>query len=348
MKRYKRFAGALLAVLAALLLPAQALAAGALAPDQAVNLTISNSDHGVPLSGAAFSIYLVAVMDETGALTPTEAFSQFDVDIHGKNDAAWNALTSTLAAYAAGAEPTDSGTTDAWGQLTFPTQGKTLVQGLYLVLGARHTQGGLTYDAQPFLVLLPSFDKEADEWEYHVTAKPKHESRPEPGDGDTVSRRVLKVWRDEGHEAERPQTVTVRLLRDGVAFDTVTLSAANGWGYTWEGLDARHVWSVVEAVPAGYTVQITREGITFVVVNTFLSDEPAPTPPPDGPDGPDEPTPPPDGPNGPTPTDTPDTPDQPSLPQTGQLWWPVPLLLALGLACLTAGLLRRRRAGNEE
>ena len=34
--------------------------------------------------------------------------------------------------------------------------------------------------------------------------------------------------------------------------------------------------------------------------------------------------------------------DDPRLPQTGQLWWPVPLLAAAGLALLTAGLLCRK------
>jgi len=36
------------------------------------------------------------------------------------------------------------------------------------------------------------------------------------------------------------------------------------------------------------------------------------------------------------------TPTPPSLPQTGQLWWPVPVLAAAGLFCLVLGLLRRR------
>lgn len=38
-------------------------------------------------------------------------------------------------------------------------------------------------------------------------------------------------------------------------------------------------------------------------------------------------------------------PDEPNLPQTGQLWWPVPVLLIAGLALLIAGSLRRRK-GN--
>lgn len=36
-----------------------------------------------------------------------------------------------------------------------------------------------------------------------------------------------------------------------------------------------------------------------------------------------------------------------NLPQTGQLWWPVPVLLCAGLACIVVGLIRRRRTPDE-
>lgn len=35
------------------------------------------------------------------------------------------------------------------------------------------------------------------------------------------------------------------------------------------------------------------------------------------------------------------------LPQTGQLWWPVPVLVCMGLGCIAVGLIRRREAGDE-
>ena len=35
------------------------------------------------------------------------------------------------------------------------------------------------------------------------------------------------------------------------------------------------------------------------------------------------------------------------LAQTGQLWWPVPLLVCGGLVCVAVGLIRRRRGQNE-
>lgn len=35
------------------------------------------------------------------------------------------------------------------------------------------------------------------------------------------------------------------------------------------------------------------------------------------------------------------------LPQTGQLWWPVPVLLCMGLVCIIIGLIRRREEQDE-
>ena len=50
----------------------------------------------------------------------------------------------------------------------------------------------------------------------------------------------------------------------------------------------------------------------------------------------------------PTTPSVPDTPAKPHLPQTGQLWWPVPVLAAAGLLSCVVGLIRRRGANDEE
>lgn len=52
----------------------------------------------------------------------------------------------------------------------------------------------------------------------------------------------------------------------------------------------------------------------------------------------------------PEPTEPPKTPTFPGgkLPQTGQLWWPVPVLILCGLLCIAVGLFRRRRTSDEE
>lgn len=43
---------------------------------------------------------------------------------------------------------------------------------------------------------------------------------------------------------------------------------------------------------------------------------------------------------------TPPSPSGSKLPQTGQLWWPVPVLICMGLGCIAVGLIRRRE-GSE-
>lgn len=49
----------------------------------------------------------------------------------------------------------------------------------------------------------------------------------------------------------------------------------------------------------------------------------------------------------PTPTQKPSTPSGGGkLPQTGQLWWPVPVLICMGLGCIAVGLIHRRE-GSE-
>lgn len=75
-----------------------------------------------------------------------------------------------------------------------------------------------------------------------------------------------------------------------------------------------------------YTVLVTQEGTTFVVTNTY--DEGTP-------ENPEQP-------------ENPDQPGNPTLPQTGQLWWPVPVLVAGGLLLIVIGVLRRRGNTHEK
>ena len=336
MKRFKCFAAALLSMLAVfLLLPAQTLAAGSIDLNRNVSLTVSYQDGNTPLVGAGFDIFLVATVDEYGELTATKDFARFNVNISGKKDEAYRTLASTLEGYVLrdNIPPTDSGKTKVEGLASFPTAGKSLKAGLYLVLGRRHTQNSCRYDPAPFIVMLPETDNENNIWVYDVTDNAKFDSTqiPDNPDDNTIDRKVLKVWADDGHEKDRPKEVIVQLLRDGKVYDTVTLNAANNWRYTWTALNDRYTWTIVEKELEGYTVEVTREGITFVVTNTYNEEIP---------DGPT--------PTAPTTPDKPTTPTKPTLPQTGQLWWPVPVLIAAGLLFVVIGLVRRRGAVDEE
>ena len=117
-----------------------------------------------------------------------------------------------------------------------------------------------------------------------------------------------------------------------------------------------------------YTVLTESEGNTFTVTNTHTTDI-------DDPDSPLDPGPGPGGDPGtsgdipPTNIDDPDVPLDPGrtpgdnatnikdpaspanaakLPQTGQLWWPVPILAVAGIAFFSIGWLRSRKDESEE
>jgi len=354
MKIYKRITGMFLVLFAAMLFAAEAMAAGSIDTGRGCTMSVSYRDGDTPIAGAAFSVYRVAAVSESGALSVDEDFSRFGVDIQGEEES----LAATLEGYVlqGGLTPVSQGKTDAKGFLTFPAGDEILEPGLYLVLGSRHRQGGAVYDAQPFMVMLPTEDKESGGWLYDVAVNIKFSKKEEPGAG-TVTRKVLKVWKDAGNEKKRPKEIVVHLLRDGETYDTVTLNATNNWRHTWDNLDNASRWLVVEDVPSGYTVQITREGITFVVTNTGGK----PGNPPHNPGSPGGPS---GGGDSDTPgtpdhsgtTDTPGEPDAPEmveifddlvplgslLPQTGQLWWPVPLLLCVGLLFTVTGIACRK------
>lgn len=86
-----------------------------------------------------------------------------------------------------------------------------------------------------------------------------------PDDKNTLT--VRKVWVDDGKD--RPDSVTVQLLRDGEVQEEVELSQSNNWAYTWELLDDGYNWSVVEKdVPDGYEAAYTTSGNITTITNT--------------------------------------------------------------------------------
>ena len=315
----KRVIHILTAVILIVLLTTQAAAVGPIELDQGVSLEILCQNNGTPIVGADFSIYHIASVDASGELTPTQIVRDYNIDLSDPSESDWLMITSTLEGYLLRDDvpPTDYGTTDENGRLVFPNHADHLEPGLYLVMGARHEQDGYVYEMQSFLVMLPTLDEVNDVWIYDVLVRPKYIKEPIPGD-DTEKIKVLKIWNDEGNEHERPDEIVIQLLCDGEVYDTVILNKENGWSYTWENLEPGHQWLVVEVTPDGYTVVVSKTGITYTVTNSWDGPPPPPTEPP-----------------------------PPDLPQTGQLNWPIPVLVLAGLFLILIGLLRRRGSEYE-
>lgn len=125
---------------------------------------------------------------------------------------------------------------------------------------------------------------------------------------------VLKVWKKDNKKS-RPKSIEVCLLRsDGIVVDKVVLNSDNQWSNTWENLSTLYTYRVMEtSVPSGYKESCTREKDTVVLTNTGSV------------------------------TDRVEKKDD-QLPNTGQLWWPVPVLLFVGLVLFGLG----RHLKNEE
>lgn len=286
-------------------------AAGSIDLSKTASLTLYSRYDDTAISDITFRLYRVCSVDATGELTVTDAFSPYaeDLDIRGKNDEKWYAAAQKLEQEIMGSDgamlPDISAVADENGMAHF----SLLPLGLYLVLVDGCVQEGYVYSVSAFFVMLPEQQADTNTWNYTVTASPKLSKNPL-----LVDYEVLKIWKDNCHETQRPQSITVHLLCDGQIYDTVTLPQNGRWQYAWEKLDSNHKWSVTEEPIDGYAAaSVEQNGYTFVITNTC---------------------------NKPT------TPDKPNLPQTGQLWWPVPVMLIGGLLLIFFGQLRRRGDGN--
>lgn len=279
--RTKKFSCILLCVLMTfMLLPVQVFAAGIIELDQDVTLKVTYKDDSTPIAGAEFDLYRVADVDAYAysVFTLTETFKKSGVSVNNLDSSGWRNAANTLAGYVQlnGITPLDSGITDENGTLAFPSsKNVSMKPGLYLVIGQKHTQKNIVYTAEPFLVSLPVLNEIENAWDYNGSAAPKYTSRHNPiipitPTNPTVDRKVIKVWDDSGFEHNRPDEITAVLLRDGVVYDSAVLNAENSWTYRWDDLDADYEWTVAEqTVPDGYTVSVRREGITFVITNTY-------------------------------------------------------------------------------
>lgn len=302
------------------------------------SLTITFMPDETPAVGVNFELYRVADLVGEDEYELTGRFAEYPVEMTLDTTEEMRLLASTLQAFVVTDElvsdfVTDK--TDADGVVSFTG----LTTGLYLAVGDVFLHGEQYYFPTPFLVKLP--DKNTDGvWEYDIQVTTKHTFRP--NDGTKIELDVMKVWND-GDSENRPEEITVDLYEGKLYYDSVTLSKANNWRYTWTELDAGAIWTVVEAeVPEGYTVTIEQVEDTTIITNTGEPEEPTSSTPSEP--GSSEPTP--SQPDAPSST----TPSKPGdkLPQTGMLWWPVLALTAGGLVLIIAGLIRRRGASSEK
>lgn len=333
------------------LFAAEAFAAGSLTPETPAKFTIQTkygSSDPNPVAGIPYRIYHVADIDNGPVFTLTEEFKDCGIKLKGDSANEWDSVAELIKGYAQAnsIEPVYTLSSDENGTVIIDG----IDTGLYLVVGERTTVGSYTYSVKPGIVTVPNFVDGA--WNYDVTMLPKIErfnnpdkpDNPEPPAKQTVDRKALKIWEDDGNEEKRPDDITVHLLRDGEVYATETLNEANGWSCEWRGLTSldkdgnTYEWNLIEDAVEGYSPTMEQSGITFVLTNTYeeeIPEDPTPLAPaePGKPGEPGEPL--------------EELPEDPvplaMLPQTGMLWWPVPVMGLLGVMFLALGASFRRR-----
>ena len=275
-------------------------------------LTVEFTGSSTKVEGMEFKAYQIATFTDSYGFEFTSTFKGYGISM-AEDQAGYRAMAETLSGYIArdGIAPTATAVSDAAGKAPFGE----LPKGLYLVLADRYTweANKMTYITSPTLVALPN-STDGNTWIYDVTISPKYtEIPPLPETPGKTDINVIKVWSGEESQSKRPTYIYAELICDGQVIDTVTLNSGNNWRHTWKDLDATRTYNVTEKeVPAGYTVTTVRDGSTFTI-NNNAGRTPPPTP-----------------------------PRTPRLPQTGQLWWPVPILAGLGFIFLVTGLVRRK------
>ena len=123
----------------------------------------------------------------------------------------------------------------------------------------------LTFEA--FLTVVP-YPQEDGSHNYDVTVVPKvrhHTPTPKP-----LEYKVVKQWKDLGNTQQRPQSVTVDILKDGVVQSTQILSADSDWCYSWTAPDDGSLWQAVErSIPQNYTVTVVSRDNTILITNVY-------------------------------------------------------------------------------
>ncbi len=325
------------------------------------SLTVTHlSADDEPVAGVTSHLYLVATVDENGQYTITDSFKDCFADQNFFNNNYDYDAWKSCVMYDPGSDSDDllsyirskgiieaaNGVSDSSGRTYY--SGLTL--GAYYVLSDKAVNDEYSHYFANFIYPVPILENEADGTvitNYSPKASPK---KAKVQNDVEVHCHLLKRWNDSGYENNRPSYVEFNIYCDGEFKETVSLSNANNWYYEWS-MTGLHEFFVEEiSAGEGYTGTITvyQNGheSEFVCTNTYN--------PPDTPDTPDTP-------GTPDEPGTPGVPDLPEvlgairdlpavlgarrLPQTGLLWWPVPILLILGMIFIIKGI--RKNAKND-
>ena len=319
------------------------------------------------MKGVKSQIYLVATIDNDGQYTITDefkgCFSDPDFFNNGFDYDVWKDCVQYEEASdsdildkhikANSITPANEGVSDDKGK-TYYTG---LALGVYYVHSDKIVKDEDTHSFVNFVYPVPILVRNKDTGVISPNYSPEAEPKKSRVKNDVVTHcSIQKQW-DDGGYANRPASVVFEIYCDGELMETVTLSSSNNWYYEWQNPGA-HEYTVREiGIADGYSssISVYQKPGTHDFVYTCVNSRGGGDNPPPPPDNPPPDNPPPDNPPPNTPpSNPPGVPDIPAvlgairqlpqvlgarrLPQTGQLWWPLPILVIAGIFFIVKGI----------
>ena len=273
----RRMAVTIILCLCFLLTPCYAMAASTTDASEPINvnaectLTLSYTCNGKAFDDVSVKLYKVADVSSDFQYKLTSPFEKSALILNGvRTNGEWNVIRSTLEAHivAENIAADAIAKADSKGIVCF----EDLKPGLYLAVVGTVTQKDITCFFDSALVALPGLNTEGVP-QYQVTVASKSELIP-PSD-DEIELKVLKLWKGDGGSSARPTMIEIEIFRNGISYQTATLSENNHWTYTWSTKDDGSDWKVVERnIPTGYTMTIEERETSFVLTNTLNRDVP--------------------------------------------------------------------------
>ena len=304
--------GAMLCVLGILLWLAAGVMLHVSARSANNSLTLICKTDEITLVGMHWEIYRVGSRTDDGFVLEGD-FSDYPVSLSDMSASAIGEVADTLENYAVldRIPSMAQGETGSDGLLRFDG----LDSGLYLACGKKLQVGDTTYVPSALLLEIEAM-ADSSQTNFDFNAYPKFYYRTLSSGFSKLS--VKKIWMNDEHALEnRTASISVELYKDAELWKTIVLDASNDWSYSWSDYENAD-WRVKEkVVPEGYTIIYRSNDTQFAIVNTFAGKT--------------------------SPPETTTTPRESSsetegkLPQTGQLWWPVPILACGGILFIAVG-----------
>ncbi len=232
------------------------------------------------LTDKDISVYHIADISAQGDFSYTEDFiaCNIEVDELYSRDS-FDSVTSALSSYISlnSVAPFETAPLNNEGCAVF----EDLTRGVYFVDGFSVKKDSLAYSFG--CVLFNSFftEEKADSSE-EINIYPKHQTYS--ASDEEYRCKVTKLWKDNGKESSRPQSIEVVIFKNGEEDQRVVLSDENNWTYYWTSSDSGAVWNVAEVnAPSAYRSEVTLSGYNFNIINSVINSDTPDTPTSSGP-----------------------------------------------------------------